>query len=107
MTTRTTARPTTGAGHPTRENGTMTDTDLHHLFDLIRDDRIRFKDHRHVDTAGVDIDDLVYAAEDRGLVTVHPNGVVKTTPAGMDWRARHHRPARTPINVIFQPAAVA
>lgn len=77
----------------------MTNRDMHYLFDLIRD-------HQHVDLDGTDIDDIVYAAEDAGLVTVHPAGVVKVTAAGRRWRDSHHRPARTTA-IVFQPAGVA
>ncbi|MEV5819247.1 hypothetical protein AB0L22_08740 [Micromonospora haikouensis] len=83
----------------------MNDTDLHHLFDLIRDDKIRFTNWQHTDTAGNNIDDLVYAAEADGLITVHPNGVLKPTGEGRAWRERNHRPG--PVTVVFQPAEVA
>jgi hypothetical protein len=107
MTTSSMARPTTGAGPTPDRNTTMTDRDMHHLFDLIRDDHIRFKHHQHVDLDGVGIDDLVYAAEDAGLVAVHPEGVVKVTEKGRRWRDSHHRPARATAIVFQQPVGVA
>ncbi len=100
MTTRTTARPTTGAGPTPEDHNTVNDADLHHLFDLIRDDRIRFASWRHTDTAGNDIDRLVYGAEDAGLVTVHPGGVIKPTHMGRTWRDSHHRPG--PPSIVFR-----
>lgn len=104
MTTSTTARPSIGAG-PNPGEPPMDDTDLHHLCDLIRDDKIRFTDWRHTDTSGADIDDLVYGAEARGLITVYPNGVLKPTDKGREWRTHNHRPG--PVTVVFQQAEVA
>ncbi|MER7331624.1 MULTISPECIES: hypothetical protein [unclassified Micromonospora] len=105
MTTSSTARRHPAAGPNPRENGTVNDNDLHHLFDLIRDDKVRFANWRHTDTGGVDIDDLVYAAEAKGLITVYPNGVLKPTGKGRAWRDRNHRPG--PVNVVFSQAEVA
>ncbi|WP_189040993.1 hypothetical protein [Micromonospora sonchi] len=84
----------------------MDDIDLHHLLDLIRDDRIRFTNWRHTDIAGNDIDDLVYAAEDGGHITVYPGGVLKPTRKGQEWRASNHRPGPA-VNIVFQDSAVS
>lgn len=105
MTTSTMVRPSIGAS-PDPQDTHMDDNDLHHLFDLIRDDLIRFTDWRHTDLTGVDIDDLVYAAEADGYVTVYPAGVIKPTAKGQAWRAGNHRPGPA-VNIVFQPGGVA
>jgi hypothetical protein len=103
-----TARPTTGAGHPTPENEHMTDSDYEQIIDLVQSRKIRRNDRwQYVNTTtGRVMDDLVYAAADdqRGYLYLRRDGAVKVTPKGRQWRRRDVPAVASPFHT---PAGVA
>jgi hypothetical protein len=91
------------------QNRHMDDTQLHHLFDLIRARRLRLSDrHGYTDTyTGRNMDDDVYAADDAGHIELLTNGRCKPTEAGQRWRDTTPRPSRAhPDSLFHNPAQV-
>lgn len=88
---------------------TVTDTDLRHLFELIRKRRIEINpDWRYADrlTRTV-IDDAVYEAERRKFIELHTDGSITTTRTGRQWLTGDTSDTPAPCAVVFQPPAVA
>ncbi|MFI1194043.1 hypothetical protein ACH4T9_12410 [Micromonospora sp. NPDC020750] len=111
MTTRTTARPTTGAGpHP--EDHTMPKYATHdRILDAINAGRISRDPatYEYVDSNGRlrEIDLTLYEMADRGWLTLHLDGRIEVTDAGRAWQDRPRKPAPVPAAQFSDAGAAA
>lgn len=96
MTTRSTARPTTGAGHPTREGNHMTQPryrqhvgpqKLAHALYCIHTGDITLNEGEYTTKAGATLTDAVYRAGEELFTTIGDDGWPTITAAGLDWLA--------------------
>ncbi|MFG1846722.1 hypothetical protein [Micromonospora carbonacea] len=84
----------------------MNDTDLHHLLNLADTGRVHHTTrHGYIDTmTGASLDDLVYAADDLGMVDLAGSHVHATMTARR-WQAVTPRPDRAHPAALFHAEA--
>ncbi|MEV2239478.1 hypothetical protein [Micromonospora sp. NPDC049891] len=91
------ARPTPGAG-PTHQEQPMDYRALERILIAANNGHIHltpgldYIDRR----TGRDVNDLVYAAEDKGWLALLPGGRMRVTDAGVQWLGRERKRARKP-----------
>ncbi len=106
MTTRTTARPTTGAGPTPKDHNTMTDNRTYErLLIGVRNGTIRLSaDYRYQAANGTDMDDAVYeaASDSKRWITLTPGMPPQITDAGRAWlAARYEQYGPSPTRPVF------
>ncbi|MEU7980511.1 hypothetical protein AB0B63_18505 [Micromonospora sp. NPDC049081] len=106
MTTRTTARPTTGAGPTPKDHNPVTDNRTYErLLIGVRNGTIRLTpDYRYQAANGTDMDHAVYeaAADDKRWITLTPGMPPQITDAGRAWlAARYEQYGPSPTRPVF------